>query len=94
MANEAATPVRKEHTEKAAVARISRPLREPVLSDTRPIPKAAIAHVNDSAPARIPTCVLLKPRSGWMKGIRKFDALRSKKTMPKFTLRSVASMTW
>ena len=40
-AKEAARPERNEQAEKASVARISRPLRLPVRSDTTPMPKAA-----------------------------------------------------
>ncbi len=50
--NELAMPVRKEQTEKQRVARMSSPLRLPVLSETRPITNAAIAQVNDNALAR------------------------------------------
>ncbi len=85
--------MRNEQAQKATVAMTSRPLRDPVRSDTTPMPNAAMAHVRERAPARIPTWVLLNPRSGWMNGIRKFDALRSKKTIPKLMLRRVASMT-
>ena len=92
--NDAARPDRNEHAEKASVARISRPLRLPVRSETKPIPKAAHAQVSDSALARMPTCVLERPSSGCTNGIRKLSELRSKKTMPKLRLRRVTSMTW
>ncbi len=92
--NEPARPERKEHAEKASVARISSPLRLPVRSEMKPIPKAAHAQVSESALARIPTCVFVSPSSGCTNGIRKLSALRSKKTMPKLRLSSVTSMTW
>jgi hypothetical protein len=94
MTNDDAIPVRNEQPQNATVAITRSPLREPVLSETRPIPKAAIAQVSESAPARIPTWVLFRCRSGWMNGIRKFEAFRSKKTIPKLMLSSAASITW
>ncbi len=75
MAKLVASPEPNEQTENASVASTSNPLRDPVRSETAPMPKAASDHVSESAPEMSPTCVFVSPRSGWMNGIRKLGCV-------------------
>ncbi|OJU10944.1 MAG: hypothetical protein BGN86_02080 [Caulobacterales bacterium 68-7] len=82
-----ARPVRNEQSENAMVAAISSTLRWPRVSESLPIPKAAMAQLKLRPPAIRPICVCVRPRSGCTNGIRAFSACRSKNTIPKFRLR-------
>jgi hypothetical protein len=50
--------------------------------------------MNDRAPERRPTRVLVRCKSGWIIGARKLDAFRSNSTNPKFRLMSEVRMIW
>ena len=89
-----ARPVTNEHSEKAIVARISRILRLPRLSDSPPTKKAAIAQLKLIPPAIRPIWKSLSASSGFTNGISTLLACRSKNTMPKLRLSRKTSSIW
>ena len=91
---ELASPLMNEHSENAMVAAIKYALRRPPRSAAAPTHMAESAQANESAEEVRPTCVLVSLRSGSTNGITKFNALRSKKRMPKFKLNRATRRTW
>jgi hypothetical protein len=76
------------------VATIRMALRCPKRSDIEPMASPASAQASENAPPMMPMCVLVRPRSGAMLGVRIANALRSKNTTPKCRLNTPMSTHW
>jgi hypothetical protein len=94
VAKDPATPETNDAPENSSAEVTRMILRRPRKSERRPTNNPAAAQLRESADASPPMAVFDSPSSGWMKGINTLIELRSKKTMPKFTLSSATSVHW
>ena len=92
--NPPARPERNEQAQNITVDASRIGLRLPSRSLSGPTVSPATAQLSDRPEAIIPTWKLDSPRSGWICGIMKFAAWRSKNRMPKLRLSSRTSQVW